>query len=120
MPRQIIGIFQQPSFSSNPACGGNCEYIAGSYVKWIESAGGRVVPLPYNASTAYLDSMFEGLNGLLLPGGSSVVSEAAIYMVEKAFKANKEGDFFPVRRQSVKCGAGVRVSGGWLLSRGRE
>lgn len=98
--RQIIGIFQQPSFSVNPACGGNCEYIAGSYVKWIESAGGRVIPLPYNASAAYLDTVFQGLNGLLLPGGSNVVSEAATYMVEKAIKANKDGEFFPVRKLS--------------------
>jgi hypothetical protein len=43
--KPVIGIIAYPSdftskFTSN--------YIAASYVKWIEAAGARVVPIPYN------------------------------------------------------------------------
>jgi len=30
----IVGIFAQPSKSKREACGGHCQYIAASYVKW--------------------------------------------------------------------------------------
>lgn len=36
----IIGIFAQPSQDAHPACDRSCDYIAASYVKWIEGAGG--------------------------------------------------------------------------------
>ena len=35
----IIGLFAQPSTDSHPDCGGSCQYIAASYVKYIESSG---------------------------------------------------------------------------------
>jgi len=41
--------------------------ISGPLVSWIESAGGRVVPIPYNAPNEELDSIFEKINGLILP-----------------------------------------------------
>ena len=37
--RPIIAIIGHPSDSSNGDCGGDCELIEASYVKWIESAG---------------------------------------------------------------------------------
>ena len=37
----IIGIFAQPSKDAHPACDSSCDYIAASYVKWIEGAGGK-------------------------------------------------------------------------------
>jgi gamma-glutamyl hydrolase len=63
----------------------------------VESAGGRVVPIPYNASTDLLDLLFEGINALLIPGGSNKVSTTARYILNRAVKANDVGDFFPVR-----------------------
>ena len=39
-PNPIIGIFAQPSKDTHPACDSSCDYIAASYVKWIEGAGG--------------------------------------------------------------------------------
>lgn len=80
----------------NQGCEGSCEYIAASYVKIVESAGGRVVPVPYNANQDYLDQLLEGLNGLLLPGGSNSPSPAAKYMIKRAIASNKAGDYFPV------------------------
>ena len=43
--RPIIGILTQPSSSSLSQFGDN--YIAASYVKYVESAGARVVPIQY-------------------------------------------------------------------------
>ena len=40
-----------------------------SYVKWIESAGARVVPLFYNATDAELAVAFHSVSGLVLAGG---------------------------------------------------
>lgn len=93
---QIIGIFAQPSHAAHPACGGACEYIAASYVKWVESAGGRCVPIPYNASVPALETLFGRINGLLLPGGGNPLPDAARYMIGRALKANDAGDYFPV------------------------
>jgi gamma-glutamyl hydrolase len=49
--------------------GYNGTYIAASYVKYIEGAGGRVVAIPYRASHEVLQQLFSQINGLLLPGG---------------------------------------------------
>ena len=59
----IIGIFSQPTSSTEGNCGGNCLYIAASYVKYIESSGGRVVPIDYYATSANLYELLPSLNG---------------------------------------------------------
>lgn len=49
-----------------------------------------------------LDTLFEGLNGLFFPGGSTNImgpsnySKSAGYLIEKAMNANKNGDFVPI------------------------
>jgi gamma-glutamyl hydrolase len=45
-------------------------YIAASYVKFVESAGARVVPIKINQSQEYYKKMFYATNGLLIPGGA--------------------------------------------------
>jgi gamma-glutamyl hydrolase len=94
--RPIIGVFTQPTSSKEGDCGGNCLYIAASYVKYIESAGGRVVPINYYASNDELDSIFSSINGLFFTGGSSSFPKQAQYMYDKVIEANKAGDFFPL------------------------
>ena len=69
----IIGVFAQPSSSSNAACGGSCQYIAASYVKYLESAGARVVPIDYNPTNEEIDHLFENLNGFFFPGGGNIL-----------------------------------------------
>ena len=53
-------------------------YIAASYVKFVESAGGRVVPVLTNQDEAYYEMIFNSTNGLLLPGGDVSVSKSGI------------------------------------------
>ena len=45
-------------------------YLAASYVKFIESAGARVVPIPYEVSSnSTLEKIFSQINGVLVTGG---------------------------------------------------
>jgi gamma-glutamyl hydrolase len=92
----IIGVFAQPSTSSDAGCGGDCQYLAASYVKYIESAGGRVVPIDYYSSKEHLDDQFSKLNGFLFPGGGSYFPSSAQYIFDKTVEANKAGDFAPL------------------------
>lgn len=67
------------------------------YVKWIESAGGRVAPLPYNADVDTLESLFTSVNGVLFTGGSVDLSgessaEAQLYMQTASLLFNKTLD----------------------------
>ena len=41
--------------------------MGASYVKWVESAGGRVVPIRFYASDAELYRLFKSVNGLIFP-----------------------------------------------------
>lgn len=76
--------------------GRSSSYVPASYVKWIEMAGARVIPLPYHATDDDVDALFPQVNGALFPGGGSDVPRAARRMYEKAVEAHKAGDHFPI------------------------
>lgn len=42
-------------------------YIAAAFVKWIEAAGGRPVPIRFYASEQELHRLFKQINGLVFP-----------------------------------------------------
>lgn len=96
--RPIIGILSQPG---EPAPDGQ-SYIAASYVKWLESAGARVVPILYDMTKEQILRRFAIINGLLLPGGGATLApghrfyDTAQQLVELALAANDKGDYFPV------------------------
>uniref|UniRef100_A0AAR2L2Z2 folate gamma-glutamyl hydrolase n=1 Tax=Pygocentrus nattereri TaxID=42514 RepID=A0AAR2L2Z2_PYGNA len=76
-------------------------YIAASYVKYLESAGARVVPIRINGTEEDYTKIFYAINGLLLPGGDvdlqkSQFSRMAKIFYELAIKANDAGDYFPI------------------------
>jgi len=70
--------------------------IAASYVKWIEAAGGRVVPLSFNISGADVKGNLSVLNGLLFTGGAIPVTDNARALYNLALQFNQNGDYFPV------------------------
>lgn len=105
--RPIIGLFAQPSTDSNSNCGGSCQYIAASYVKFLESSGARVVPIDYNSNTTVLDNHLASLNGIVFPGGSSSFPTAAQYVFDKVVELNKNGNYFPL--------LGICMGFQWLL-----
>lgn len=97
--RPIIGIVSQPH-TSTPGL----SYVAASYVKFVEMAGGRAVPLKYgDASLAEIDTLMEGLNGVLFPGGGADITDAsspyyqfAAHIWNKAIALNDQGQHYPV------------------------
>ena len=70
--RPIVGILaQELSSSLEPWYGENyTSYIGAAYVKYIEQAGARVVPVLINQTDEYYDTIFKSTNGLLIPGGA--------------------------------------------------
>lgn len=79
----------------------NKSYIATSYVKYMQSAGARVVPIMDTYDEKNLSSIFKSVNGILLPGGdvnlvNSRYVKAGKKLFEMAVKFNEEGGYFPV------------------------
>lgn len=76
-------------------------YIASSYVKYIESAGGRVVPILTTFDSTTVEEIFTKVNGLLIPGGAADLPGSKLYENAKLFfhlavDANRKGDYFPI------------------------
>ncbi|KAG7251842.1 hypothetical protein CRUP_000628, partial [Coryphaenoides rupestris] len=60
-------------------------YIAACYVKYVESAGARVVPIRINLSDEEYVRIFNSINGLLLPGGDVDLQTSQFSRVAKIF-----------------------------------
>ncbi|XP_076864672.1 gamma-glutamyl hydrolase [Brachyhypopomus gauderio] len=98
--RPIIGILAQENLDDDPYAQGS-SYIAASYVKYLESAGARVVPIRIYGTEEDYTKIFYEINGLLLPGGDvdlqkSNFSRVAKIFYELAIKANDASDYFPI------------------------
>lgn len=98
--RPIIGILAQENLQGDQFARGS-SYIAASYVKYVESAGARVIPVRINRTQDEYVKIFNSINGLLLPGGdvdlqTSMFSRAAKIFYDLALKANDAGDYFPL------------------------
>ncbi|KAG8513895.1 Gamma-glutamyl hydrolase [Galemys pyrenaicus] len=76
-------------------------YIAASYVKYLESAGARVVPVRLDLSDEEYTKLFQSINGILFPGGSVNIKKSGYSQVAKIFydlaiQSFDDGDYFPV------------------------
>jgi len=99
--RPIIGVISQELIP-------NSSYIAASYVKWLEAAGARVVPIIVNTETEpteddleYYHTLFQGISGLLIPGGivdiyDSGYARASKIFFDLAIEENLKGGHFPI------------------------
>ncbi|XP_060921080.1 gamma-glutamyl hydrolase [Labrus mixtus] len=96
--RPIIGVLAQevriPKLNQD-------SYIAASYVKFLESAGARVVPVMIGQTPEEYKTLFNSINGILYPGGAvslttSGYARAAKIFYDLAIEANQKGDYFPV------------------------
>ncbi|KAI3860169.1 hypothetical protein MKW92_014252 [Papaver armeniacum] len=69
--RPVIGILSHPGDGASGRLNKdkNASYIAASYVKFIESAGARVIPFIYNEPKEILYEKLNLVNGVLLTGG---------------------------------------------------
>lgn len=74
--RPVIGVLTQPQ---RTPLGVEVEYVAASYVKFLEAAGARVVPLRYSASEEELRRVFDSINGVLFPGGAADLEPGHVF-----------------------------------------
>ena len=89
--RPVIGILAQPvSDDRNPLskkfttpAEERNSYIAASYVKYVEGAGARVVPIPFDMPASQMLPLVRQLNGLLFPGGGANLNNTLYYQVQK-------------------------------------
>ncbi|XP_048385613.1 gamma-glutamyl hydrolase-like [Stegostoma tigrinum] len=97
--RPIIGILAEKTYGHFERFGDS--YIAASYVKYLESAGARVVPIGINLTEDQCQKLFYSINGLLLPGGGANLLQSpyarnAAFFYKLALQANDRGTYFPV------------------------
>jgi len=67
-----------------------------SYVKFIEAAGGRVVPMPWNQTEEVTREQMSKLDGVLFPGGGGYYDDIGKLVLEEAIAINDNGKFFPI------------------------
>ncbi|RWS27148.1 gamma-glutamyl hydrolase A-like isoform X1 [Leptotrombidium deliense] len=99
--RPVIGVLAQRYWGSFKQYSKGYSYIAASYVKYLESAGARVVPIFVSEDYEYYKKLMKQINGLLLPGGNNYVgnseySDAALTLWKLSIQANTNDDYFPV------------------------
>lgn len=97
----MIGILSHPGDGASGRLNNatNASYIAASYVKFVESAGARVIPLIYNESPEILFEKLELVNGVLFTGGwakSGLYYEIAQQVFKKVLEKNDAGEYFPL------------------------
>uniref|UniRef100_H3BHD7 folate gamma-glutamyl hydrolase n=2 Tax=Latimeria chalumnae TaxID=7897 RepID=H3BHD7_LATCH len=98
--RPIIGILTQETEDAVLKPFGKT-YVAASYVKYLESAGCRVMPVRLNLTFSEYEKIFNSINGILFPGGAvnlenSDFAKAARIFYSLAIKAYDSGDYFPI------------------------
>ncbi|KAJ7422839.1 hypothetical protein WISP_36441 [Willisornis vidua] len=82
--RPIIGILaQECHFDEFQSFGRS--YIAASYVKFVESAGARAVPIRLNLTDEEYHRLFHSINGVLFPGGGVDLKTSEYARVAKIF-----------------------------------
>jgi len=79
----------------------NRSYIATSYVKFVQAAGARVVPILDTYDEKNLTIIFNSLNGILIPGGGSNLKDskyikAVKKLMKLAIQYNRNGGYFPI------------------------
>ena len=73
------------------------------YVKWLEAAGARVVPLPFDLPRGELDQLLGSVNGALITGGETDLSNlnspymlAASHLYQHALAVHANGETWPL------------------------
>ncbi|XP_048321519.2 gamma-glutamyl hydrolase 2 isoform X2 [Ziziphus jujuba] len=99
--RPVIGILSHPGDGASGRLSNatNASYIAASYVKFVESAGARVIPLIYNEPPDILFQKLNLVNGVLFTGGwckSGRYREVVEKIFKKILEKNDAGDHFPL------------------------
>jgi gamma-glutamyl hydrolase len=102
----VIGIY--PTLTSNN--------YTGAYQQWVAQAGATSFIMPTTFSATELETLFNRMNGMLIPGGSRALDPSLHAMVNRAVKANQQGDFFPVWGTCLGFEWLVTIFGGAMAS----
>lgn len=100
--RPVIGILSQQSKPEfEPNINTTTSYIAASYVKWIEAAGGQSVPILNTYSKSHVLKIMSRINGILLPGGNrdlfdSNYGRVAKIIFDEVKRYNDQGTYYPM------------------------
>lgn len=98
--RPIIGVLAQETGGEVFEKYGD-SYFYSDYVKFVELAGGRAVPIMIDKPDEYYTEMFKNINGVLFPGGGADIltsgyAKAAQQLYKLAIQENDAGDRFPL------------------------
>ncbi|XP_046846038.1 gamma-glutamyl hydrolase-like [Xenia sp. Carnegie-2017] len=98
--RPIIGILTQTTYLTPIKYLGHT-FIYASYVKFLESAGARVVPIFHNRTRNQTHNLCKSINGALLPGEVSNLTESLYALVARdifdfAVETYDNGGYFPI------------------------
>ncbi|KAH8256929.1 hypothetical protein KR038_000033 [Drosophila bunnanda] len=105
IPSPIIGVLTQEVYSDGLISrhfDNKTSYIAASYVKYLEGAGARVLPIWIGRNRSYYEDVMHKINGVLLPGGATWFNEtngygdAGEHLIQLAVELNDEGTYMPV------------------------
>ncbi|KAF9666690.1 hypothetical protein SADUNF_Sadunf16G0255000 [Salix dunnii] len=99
--RPVIGILSHPGDGASGRLNNatSASYIAASYVKFVESAGARVIPLIYNEPREILFEKLNLVNGVLFTGGwakTGLYFNTAKAIFKEVLARNDAGFHFPV------------------------
>eukprot|EP00930_Biecheleria_cincta_P061275 TRINITY_DN46851_c0_g1_i1.p1 TRINITY_DN46851_c0_g1~~TRINITY_DN46851_c0_g1_i1.p1 ORF type:complete len:396 (+),score=38.16 TRINITY_DN46851_c0_g1_i1:47-1234(+) len=102
--KPIIGILTLPCLDFESLTSwcppGKQAHLPASYVKWVESAGARVVPISHRWGPHELNQAIEHVNGLLLTGGNATYDvsyeKAVTHIVKRGVELYRAGDPFPI------------------------
>ena len=71
-------------------------YIMGAYVRFVESAGARVVPILFNDSEDQIKEKMEQVDAVLFPGGGGDYNATGTFVLKETMRLNDEGHFYPL------------------------
>ncbi|CAG0889680.1 unnamed protein product [Cyprideis torosa] len=129
--RPVIGILAQEipgSLEDMEEAINKTSYIAASYVKYLEAAGARVVPVLDGMPDEYYQWMVQNTNGILFPGGSANITSVSAYgragrvIYDLATLSHQNGNPFPIWGTClgfellVFLASGLSITNGFLTS----
>ena len=109
--RPIIGVLALPIESGDcitfrsavPLAAPPTSCFHSLYVKWLEAAGARVVPLPFDLPRERLDTLLDSINGALITGGETDIKnlhtpymQAAGLLYNTSVNRHRHGEVWPL------------------------
>ncbi|XP_076272744.1 gamma-glutamyl hydrolase A-like isoform X1 [Rhynchophorus ferrugineus] len=100
----IVGILSQETYIINKYFPDRKydSFIQASYVKFLESAGARIIPIWIGQTEEYYRRVINYTNGVMFPGGGTYFNEtggygeAATHLYRIALEQNNKGTYYPI------------------------